>query len=188
VRSTREWVRWRAAQLRGHNPLVRASDRTEAVVAVLVVAVSACALFVGIAVGADAGRSAEVRDEVQRLDRHQVTATVTDVIGVRPRPASALVRVVWRADGQDRTGTVRTRWPVAEGAPTTIWLDATGAPVAAPPPRWRAVLEGAGAALAVWSVVTVVSVGMFAALRAWTARRRGRNYDRELIVLRSTSR
>jgi hypothetical protein len=31
-------------------------------------------------------------------------------------------------------------------------------------------------------------VGAFAALRAWTARRRGRDYDRELIVLRSTSR
>ncbi|RPK80521.1 MULTISPECIES: hypothetical protein [Streptomyces] len=156
------WVLWGLLRGRG-NPLRRATDRSEARVALgalLLLVIGAPAA--GWAGGAVADASLQRSVRAQHEERHPVDAVVVGALPGRERFAgdpeggsepTALTWVVvasWQApDGSPRTGEVATASrPGAPGARVRIWTDAAGLPV--PPPmdgrtaRTHAVLGGIG--------------------------------------------
>ncbi|MGW0769934.1 Rv1733c family protein [Streptomyces sp. NPDC002676] len=130
----RGW-RWR------RNPLRRRSDVVEAwtllLVAVLLFVVSP---LVGVAAGLRAHDQAQGRADAQRAERHRVRAVVVgdtpsqlpSVQGDRDHPYRAEVR--WTEPGKGaRTAPARVPAGVRTGDVVSVWFDAKGRNVAAPP-------------------------------------------------------
>ncbi|MFB8142643.1 Rv1733c family protein [Streptomyces parvus] len=151
------------ALLRGQdNPLRRATDRREALVALgalLLLALGAPAAGWAGGSAADAALQRSVR--AQHQERHPVDAVVVgrapgreryvgDPEGGSERAAHIWVVASWQApDGSPRTGEVATAsGPGTLGSPLRIWTDAAGLPVAPPmdgrAARSHAVLAGIG--------------------------------------------
>jgi hypothetical protein len=169
----------------GLNPLIRASDRLEALA---VLAVFGTALF-AVPVAAQAGTliyDAGVRTaNEQAHSRHSVDAVAIE--GSAGMPADfdnpAYVRVQWRTGAQLRTEQVITPLTVKAGEPLTIWLDDTGRVVAAPLTADDARLSSVSAAGTVW--VAIVACGALTAfvIRRGLDRSRDRAWERELHLL-----
>jgi hypothetical protein len=166
------WPRKLFVRLFGRNPLVRATDRVEALVLVLVVALPLLAVPISAAVGTAAydSRSRIYAEQVQT--RRPVTATVTGDSHPRRDLESPTVMIParWFAAGAERTGDVTAPLTAKIGDEIEIWVDDEGFSV--PPPvntaRSAAVAFGA----ATWWVITVLAVGLFARARITLDRRR----------------
>jgi hypothetical protein len=134
----------------GSNPLIRASDRLEALAALGVLVVA----LLGVPVAAQAGSQiydAGVRSaNEQAHTRHSVQAVALE--GSTSMPADfdnpAYVRAQWHEGTQLHTERVIAPIGVKAGQPMTIWLDATGKVVAAPQTAQDAELSAVAAA---WS-------------------------------------
>ncbi|WP_129311046.1 hypothetical protein [Streptomyces sp. L2] len=159
--------RWR------RNPLRRATDLTEAwvaLVALLLIAVAAP--LTGSLVGAAAQNSLQRSVREQRHARHLVTATVVRRLGGAPAandPDSATARRIrsrvladWRApDGSERRGPVLAALKSPrQGDHFQVWTDTRGQiatrPLDPATATTHAVLAGLGAALAVGGLVESV--------------------------------
>ena len=130
-------------RLRGRDPLVRATDRIEALVFVLVVVVSLLAVPITAAVGTavyDSSRRVYVE---QTHTRHTVAATATDVPASQQilRTGTTTVPARWTAGGAEHTGAVKAQSTTKTGDLIELWVDNTGAqiPHQPPPPAppWR---------------------------------------------------
>ncbi|MGH3554427.1 MAG: Rv1733c family protein [Mycobacterium sp.] len=153
------------ARLFGRNPLVRASDRVEALVVVLAVVVSLLAVPIAAAVGTAVHDSRRHLYAEQAQTRRMVTATVIDDgVARTPRSKTMTVRVRWFAAGAEHTGAVKTRQTVKPGDSIDIWVDQDGSQVG--PPMRTAVHEAVAAALAVWLGVATAAAALIAAIRA----------------------
>lgn len=176
--------RWHLHAL-GFNPLIRASDRLEALA---VLAVLVTALF-AVPAAAHAGTliyDAGVRTaNEQAHSRHSVEAVAVE--GSLSMPADfdgpAYVRAQWRAGTQLRTEPVITPATVKAGEPLTIWLDDTGKVVAAPLTADDARLSAVSAAGTVWIVIVVCSALAAFVIRRGLDRSRDRAWERELHLL-----
>ncbi|GAA2505924.1 Rv1733c family protein [Streptomyces gobitricini] len=159
--------RWR------HNPLRRATDLTEAwvaLVALLLMCVAAPAT--GLVVGTLTHTSLQQSARLQQEQRHPVTARVLEDDQVQEAardtetaPENGLRRPVparWTGpDGVPRTGSLITAWhDTAPGDAIRIWTDDRGRPVAPPlteeNARDHAVLAGVGTTLLAAGLVEVV--------------------------------
>jgi hypothetical protein len=94
-------------RLAGRDPLVRTTDRIEALVFVLAVAVSLLAAPIAAAVGTAVYDSSRQAYAEQAHTRHTVTATVTDVPASQQilRTGTTTVSARWIAVGAEHTGT-----------------------------------------------------------------------------------
>jgi hypothetical protein len=184
-----ERFRWHVHAL-GFNPLIRTTDRLEALV-VLAAFVSA---LIAVPVAAQAGNlvyeSAVHTADEQAHDRHAVQALVVE--GSRRMPADfegpasdspASVRAQWREGTQVRTEQITTPSMAKAGESLTIWLDDTGKVVAAPLTADDAKLSVAVAAGTVW--IAIVACAALAAflIRRGLDRSRDRSWERELHLL-----
>jgi hypothetical protein len=184
VTSFAQRFRWHLHAL-GFNPLVRASDRLEALAAL---AVLVAALF-GVPVATQAGTliyDAGVRTANQQAhSRHPVEAVALNGSVSMPAELSgpAYVRAQWRTGTQLRTEPIITPDTVHAGEPLTIWLDDTGKVVAAPLTTDDARLSAVSAAGTVW--VTIVACSALAAfvIRRGLDRSRDSAWERELHLL-----
>jgi hypothetical protein len=169
---TVSWPRQLFVRLFGRNPLVRATDRVQALVLVLAVAVPLIAVPVSAAVGTAVydSRSRMYAEQIQT--RRPVTATVTGDSHPRRDLESPTVTIParWFAAGAERTGDVAAPLTAKNGDKIEIWVDDEGFSV--PPPvntaRTAAVAFGA----ATWWALTVLAVGLFARARIILDRRR----------------
>jgi hypothetical protein len=177
-------LRWVLRAL-GRNPLVRASDRLEAlaVLGVLVLALLAAPFAAHVG---DLTFDASMRTvNEQSRDRHAVQAVV--VRGSTGMPAdfesSAMVSAQWREGSRLRTEEVISPASVEAGAPLTIWLDDEGKVVAAPLTAFDAKVNSVGLAWTVW--VTAVASGTLGAflLRRILDRSRARAWEQELQLM-----
>ena len=177
-------LRWQLRAL-GRNPLVRTSDRLEALA---FLAVLVTALFV-IPVAGHAGDltyDTSMRTVAeQAATRHSVTAVVIE--GSTGMPAdfesSAYVRVQWREGAQVRTEHVVSPATVEAGSALTVWLDQDGRVVAAPLTEVDARINAVGVAWTVWLTAVVFSTLAALVIRRGLDRTRARQWERELALL-----
>jgi hypothetical protein len=176
--------RWHLRAL-GFNPLVRASDRLEALT---VLAVLVTALF-AIPVGTQAATQvydAGVRTaNEQARSRHFVEAVAVE--GSASMPADfdspAYVRAQWHEGTRLRTERVITPATVKAGESLKLWLDDTGKVVAAPLTTDDAKLSALGVAGTVWVVIVVCSALVAFVIRRGLDLLRDRAWERELHLL-----
>ncbi|OBB65860.1 hypothetical protein [Mycobacterium sp. 852014-50255_SCH5639931] len=152
-------------RLLGRNPLVRASDRVEALLVVLAVAVSLFTVPVAATVGTAVheSRSRVYAEQIQT--RRPVTATVVGDSHPRTDLESPTVRAParWPVAGAERTGDVVAPLGVKIGDELEIWVDDEGSPVSRP--KMSARDEAVAVAVAIWCVVSLSVAGLFAVAR-----------------------
>jgi hypothetical protein len=169
-------------RLSGRDPLVRTTDRVQALVSVLTVVATLLAAPIAAAVGTEVydSRRDVYSEQVSRRDT--VTATVTDV----PAPQRILdnkmitVEARWSAAGTEHTGTVGAPSTVEAGDRIEIWVDDNGAQVPAPSPTTRAAVEAVTVALVIWVGFAAASAAVFAVTLAACDRMRSIGWQHDL--------
>jgi hypothetical protein len=170
---------WWIGRIFGRNPLIRRTDRIEALVMLVAIVVSLAAIpvvsVVDVAVyGARHGRYAQ-----ELRERHTVIATVTGTEG----DGSTVVRARWPVAAGERVGSVELRTAAKVGDRAEIWVDRDGDPVAPPTPTWHAVGDAVGAAEAALLLVGVGMTALVAGVRSRLDRVRDAQWERELGCL-----
>ena len=160
--------RWPIFGLFRRNPLLRASDRLEALVLALAVMVSLLAVPVAAAVGTAIHDSRRDVYAQQHHNRHLVTATITDDAAAQniSRTNTATMAARWSAAGTEHTGAVTAQSATEPGDHVAIWVDNNGALTDEPTPTTRAGVDAVTAALFMWAGVTAAAAILFAGTRA----------------------
>ena len=172
---------WWLSRLVGRNPLLRRIDRIEALVAMVAVIISLAAVPVAAIVGVAVHAARDSVYAEQARSRHTVAATVLDSwTPARPFHTGGSVRAGWNVAGADIVDTFAWDRAAKAGDRIDIWVDSAGRRVDAPPPGWRASLDGAGAGAAVWFGVLAVTTAVVAAVHARLDRVREAQWEREI--------
>jgi hypothetical protein len=169
----------------GFNPLIRATDRLEALV---VLGVLACALLAAPAAsqaGDQLYQSGVRTAAAQAQHRHAVHATVVEGTTGLPTDFDGPpdMRVQWSQGAQVRTEQVVSPGTVKSGDSVTVWLNDTGKVVAAPLTIDDAKINAAAATVMVWVVLVVCSALLALVIRLVLDRVRYRAWERELHLL-----
>jgi hypothetical protein len=160
--------RWPIFELFRRNPLLRASDRIEALATAVAVMVSLLAIPIAAAVGTAVHDSQRHAYAQQHHTRHLVTATIIDDTAAQKisRTNTVTMAARWSAAGAEHTGVVTTQSATKPGDHVTIWVDNNGALTDEPTPTTRAAADAVTAALVTWSAVTAAAAILLAATRA----------------------
>lgn len=179
--TTGGWLR----RLLARNPLLRISDRIEAAALAVVLVVAILAVPVAGAVGTAVYDSRAHALAAQRGNVRAVEATAAgDTTVTRlPYQSSLLTPMRWQFDGRNHTDNVFTSKEMKTGERTAIWVDSSGAQTRAPQSGSEAAVEGAIAALGLWTVLTGGCAGLWALLRGRLNRTRYAAWDRALVDL-----
>lgn len=164
------------------NPLVRRSDRVEAMVVVLAVLITVVAIPMAGAFGTS------VHEERTRLyidearTRHQVVATATEEgqIFVQGRSIVFTAEAGWTEAGKPHRGVVM--WPndVKVGDRQSVWVNDRGEIAGQPSPSSKAGVEAVSAAFALWLAVAQAAAVLVFLVRHWLDRSRYAEWDREI--------
>lgn len=177
--------RWPVLGLLRRNPLLRATDRVEALVVAVAVLVALLAVPVAAAVGTAVHDSRRDVYAQQHHTRHLVTATITDGTAAQnvSRTNTATTAAQWTAAGSEHTGAVETQSATKPGDHVAIWVDDTGALTDDPTPTSRAGADAVTAALFVWAGVTAAAAILVAGIQAVCDRVRAIRWQRALDTL-----
>ena len=177
------WWRWRLAQLRGRNPLVRTSDRIEvAVVALAIVASLAIVPFAG-AIGTAIHDGHAQRYAVERQERHRIAAPATDDHAQSPKGPDAVVSARPHVGDVENAGAYMWNSRVKDSANNEIWVDRNGRQVGPPPPTWQAGVDAVVAAVGFWLSATAVAALLVALVRWGLNHTRSAGWNREMASL-----
>ncbi|MGV0714729.1 hypothetical protein ABQE93_04915 [Mycolicibacterium sp. XJ662] len=175
--------------LRSRDPLVRATDRIEALVLVFAIVVSLVTLPIAGAVGTalyDAKRAAySAQSDVST----PVTATITAIPPASDGPHAGTIALParWSVDGTEHTGLVSAAPSSDVGDPVAIWVDDTGTQVPAPVTTTRAAADAVTVAMLVWLGVSGVAATLYAVTRVLADQRRDERWQRGLDRLMEQS-
>jgi hypothetical protein len=166
-------------RLFGRNPLVRTTDRIEALLLVLAFAVSILALPVAAAVGTAVHESRARVYAEQALTRHQVVATITGDSDGRRNLSSPTVTAParWVAAGTEHSGMVVVERAVKPGDRVDLWVDEQGSPVSKP--MFSALDEAVAAGAALWFGVVIGAAALFGLARVVLDRSRHADWQRD---------
>lgn len=173
-------LRWYLRAL-GFNPLIRATDRVEALAVLAVFVAALFAAPVAMSAGTMVYESGMRTAAEQAATRHPVDALVVEGTGLpTDYDTPAYVRAEWRDGTRLRTQWVPSPATIKAGDRMVLWLDDRGTVVAAPLTPGDARLNAGMAVGSSW--VALVSA---AALAAYLVRRRldvlrDRAWDRDL--------
>jgi hypothetical protein len=172
-------------RLRGRDPLVRTTDRIEALALALAVVVSLLAVPIAAAVGTAVHDSRRHIYAEQTHTRHTVAATVTDVPASQQilRTGTTTVPARWTAGGAEHTGAVKAQSTAKTGDTVEIWVDNNGAQVPAPTSTTRAAVEAATGALVIWISVAATAATLVTVTRAVCDRIRLTGWQHDLDSL-----
>ena len=176
---------WPVLRVFSRNPLVRTSDRIDAVMialaVVLVAVAAACAGVFGTIVHDVAART--YLEEAKT--RHTVVAKAVgdSATGFIPGPTAADVYARWQVNGVDHVDLITWDRAVKADAPLQIWVDADGNRVDQPTPVARAGADAVLYAAVAWWVVVLATAQTVVVVRAHTARVRDAQWDREIRSL-----
>ncbi len=169
----------------GRNPLVRRSDRVQAMLLLFVLISALLAASLAGAVGTAVHDSRGRVYAEESLHRHQVTATVTaeptPTIRDTRRVSAAPVR--WRANGSDHVDTLEVNQDANIGDQQNLWVDDLGNRATAPRPKWQAGFDAVVVGIGSWFGVMLVVAAVSVMVDFEVARRRNRIWDKELRVL-----
>jgi len=176
---------WPAFGLFRRNPLLRASDRIEALVMAVAVMVSLLAVPVAAAVGTAVHDSRREVYAQQHHTRHLVTATITDATAAQniSRTNTATMPARWTAAGSEHTGAVETQSATRPGDHVAIWVDDNGALTDDPTPTSRAGADAVTAALFMWAGVPAAAAILLAGTQAVCDRVRAIRWQRALDTM-----
>ncbi|MEV6562073.1 hypothetical protein AB0M22_40570 [Nocardia sp. NPDC051756] len=150
-------LRWWSIQPWSPNPLLRNSDRLEAMLRIL----AAVAVLVAVPVAGALGTAAYTEDAAQIRAENATKHSVTAVLTEEPAKSAAheyRARVRWDDSGRPGTEVVAMRRGLQAGDHVAVWLGPDGAPTTEPRPPAAAAMTGIG-------VGVVVLVGTW--LTAW---------------------
>jgi hypothetical protein len=172
------------------NPLVRRSDRIEALVFSFAVLFTVVAIPIAGAIGTFVHDARTRVYAEEALTRHQVTATAVEpgVIVVQPpRGVSFTARAKWSASGRDRSGVVNWSDQAEIGDQQAIWVNDAGENVGPPTPPSRADGDAVAIAISLWFGVACASAGLMYVVRRWLDRWRYAEWDREINPYRDNN-
>ena len=177
--------RWPIFGLFRRNPLLRASDRIEALAVAVAVMVLLLAIPVAAAVGTAVHDSRRDIYAQQHHTRHLVTATITDETAAQniSQTNTATMAARWTAAGAEHTGAVTAQSAAPPGDHVAIWVDHNGALTDEPTPTTRAGVDAVTAALFMWAGVTAAAVILLAGTRAVCARIRAIRWQHAIDTL-----
>ncbi len=169
-------------RLTARHPLVRGTDRIEALATLLLLLTALVAVPIAATAGTVMHDELIHRIATDRVSRHEVAATVTEDSTVIPEPftASYFATVRWKFGGAVHTGELRTADWVKAGETRSVWIDREGNLVPAPMTESDAAMQAVFGALGLWLSAVGVSFASFLALRMWLNRWRHADWDREL--------
>lgn len=177
-------------QALGFNPLIRSTDRLEALAVLGALLIALIAIPAAAQAGDLVYASSAHTADLQAHDRHPVQATVVDGGGRMPSDVESAasggptsVKAQWHEGTRLRTEQITTTSLAKAGEPLTIWLDNTGKVVAAPLTADDAELSAAIATGTVW--IAIVAFGALAVflIRRGLDRSRDRAWDSALHLL-----
>jgi hypothetical protein len=175
------WWRWRLAQARGRNPLVRTSDRVEVAVIALAVLASLIVMPFAGAIGT------AVHDEHAQIyathqhDRHQVPAPADKAAA--PTGPAAVLQARWRAGDVESADALDWTTPTKDAAGADIWVDNNGRHVGPPAPSWQAGADAVVAAVGFWLAATAVLALLVALVRRGLRHARFNAWNRDIAIL-----
>jgi hypothetical protein len=177
--------RWPIFELLRRNPLVRTSDRIQALVSALAVVVVLLSVPVAAAVGTAVYDSRRDVYAEQAHSRHLITATITDDTGAPKisRANTAMMKARWSAAGAEHTGAVEAPSATESGDTVAIWVDNNGELADEPTPTNRAAVDAVTAALFILAGVTAAAAILLAATRAVCDRIRAIRWQHDLDTL-----
>lgn len=166
-------------RLFGLNPLVRTTDRVEALLLVFAFVVSIVALPVAAAVGTAVHDSRSRVYAAQAQTHQKVTATVTGDSDADRKLSSATVTAParWVVAGTERTGLVVVERNAKPGDRVDIWVDEQGIPVGKP--VFSAVDEAVATGTAIWFGVVIGAATLFGLARVLIDRKRHAGWQRD---------
>jgi hypothetical protein len=170
----------------GRNPLVRTSDRIEALLLILAVTVALVAAPVAGAIGTAVYEARSHAYAEQATSRHPVTAMAVEdsTTTVEPFTVDTItVDARWRIDGTEHTGSFEWDHMVKAGDSLTIWVDSDGNYVGPPTPASRAGADAVTAGLATWLGAVAATAAVMGSLRSWLNRLRYAEWERDLRCL-----
>ena len=177
--STTQMRLWRRAPW-ASNPLMRASDRLEAMFAFAAVCFAVFALPLSVAAGTAAHEPMLERAVRDETSKHAVTATlVTDATPGYDRALASSATVRWTAAGERHTKSVSTRRDAKTGDHVDIWVDAAGDQVAPPRTRSDAAKEAVSVGVLVWFGLAGGGFAAWGSVHMLLDRRRLADWDRE---------
>ncbi|MEO3761674.1 hypothetical protein ABGB19_25770 [Mycobacterium sp. B14F4] len=177
------WWRWRLAQAFGRNPLVRTTDRIEALA--MAMAVAACLIAVPVA----AALATAIHDErgrayaTQLEDLERVVATATRDSVPLPRSQVTVVEARWQYGGVQRAERFQWTEPVRAGQTIDVWVHPDGRRAAQMDPWWRAGVEAAVAGISFWLAVAATAALMVGLARPCLRRVRYAAWERDIASL-----
>ena len=175
------WWRWRLAQARGRNPLVRTSDRVEVAVMALAVLISLTVMPFAGAIGTAIHDEHAKTYAAQQHDRHQVAAPAVNAAA--PTGPTAVLQARWRAGDVENAGALDWTNPTKDAAGADIWVDKNGREVGPPAASWQAGADAIVAAAGVWLAATAISALALALVRRGLRRARSNAWNREIAIL-----
>ncbi|GLP76777.1 membrane protein [Mycobacterium antarcticum] len=172
-------------RLFGRHPLVRTSDRVEALAVVLAVFLAMVAIPVVGAMGTAIHETRSLVYAEEALTRHALKATAIEHSEVVPygNAVDLNVKARWNAFGGNHIEVVPVTSAVKAGDLVDVWVDEGGRQVSAPSPSGRAGEEALGAAVLVWLGVVGTMVGCVMLSRRRLNRTRYAAWDRDLRML-----
>ena len=152
----------------GRDPLIRTSDRIEALALVLAVVISLLAVPIAAAVGTEIHDSRRHIYAEQIHTHHTVTATITaDNAAQQDWPINTVtVTARWSVNGAEHTDEAKAASTAKTGDPIEIWVDNNGTQVPVPTPTAFAAVEAVTAALIIWICVAAAAATLFYVTRA----------------------
>jgi hypothetical protein len=169
----------------GRNPLLRRTDRIEAIVTAVAIIVAAAVIPIAAAVGAAVydAHAQLYADEAQT--RHSVAATVieSNPDASQPQITTRVVRATWRAGGAQRTDWFLTDRAAKVGDLLNIWVTDAGERAPSPTPISQAGIDAVGAGAGLWCAVALALMVLATMIRSPLNRIRCAQWERELKSL-----
>jgi hypothetical protein len=176
---------WWVRALGRRNPLVRRSDRIEAMALLIAIVVSVAAIPIAGAIGMSVrdARAQFYTDDAQV--KRQVIATATENGEIVPngRSIGFSAEAAWSEAGRTHRGEVPWADWAKVGDQQSIWVNNEGEYVAAPPSPSQADGEAISVALLMWLGIAQAAAGLVYLVRHRLNRRRYTQWDREIDVL-----
>jgi hypothetical protein len=172
---------WRIGWIFGRNPLLRRTDRIEALIMLVALVVSLLAIPVA---GVAAAMTYGARDRLyaqEARERRAVMATVTDT--GNDGSGITVVQARWPVAAGERLGSLELTTAAEVGDRIGIWIDKDGNPVAPPTPTWQAVGDAVATAEATLLIVGVAMTSLVAGVRSRLDRARDTQWERDIRCL-----
>ncbi|MBV8930377.1 MAG: hypothetical protein JO152_14750 [Mycobacteriaceae bacterium] len=176
---------WWVTRAFGGNPLLRKTDRIEALVIVTALIVALAVLPIAGAVGTAVYGSRVQLYAEQAQTRHRLAATVIEAAPGKgaPHATASAARVAWMIGGRVRTDWLSTDHPAKPGDRLDVWVTDSGDEAAPPTPTSKAVIDAVGVSTGIWLVVVLVLRLLVALGRSPLNRIRQAQWEREITRL-----